>query len=389
MMGQQIKPHIETECLLETSNQFYQDLLSYKPEQTSLRQIPENQWNEFAQTRGLNPNSSGIYLPRNQTAVIQEQNPLSLFHEYFGHGLYCEQSLSGRKLVDLEKKLLDEEKQEFSKGEFTLEEVQKFRAGSETFQQLDEFRRQNLLQYETFAIWTEYLLSDEHGLKDLFGRKYDSLGGQEKETIDSVINFSEQYGNLATFYASGLARRTTTERVKGLLEDIYGSKLQNVKFALLYGSRKEFSDIDVFMVGNGIPRIRNDWIDVVSYSPEEFEEKRRLFDVEISDPLFSGEIIFGDRGYFEMQKNLLTEQPITEEVIKYNLQEAEQQEKSAYDFSEDSEWRKIGLSYAETSRLMSENLRQGKRVFTKRNLLCSYRASAEDDKPLQFQGGKK
>ena len=81
---------LELLTYLETSDQFYQDLLGYKPEQTSLQYVPENQWNEFAQQRGLNPNSSGIYLPRNQTAVIQEENPLSLFHEYFGHGLYCE-----------------------------------------------------------------------------------------------------------------------------------------------------------------------------------------------------------------------------------------------------------------------------------------------------------
>ena len=92
--------------LLDSSNQFYQELLGYKPEQTSLQQIPETQWNEFATQRGLNPNSSGIYLPRNQTAIILEENSLALFHEYFGHGLYCEQSLIGRKLIDLEKKLL-------------------------------------------------------------------------------------------------------------------------------------------------------------------------------------------------------------------------------------------------------------------------------------------
>ncbi|PIY81441.1 hypothetical protein CO155_01785 [Candidatus Pacearchaeota archaeon CG_4_9_14_3_um_filter_35_19] len=96
-------PQIRT--LLDFPNQFYQDLLGYKPEQTSLQQIPETQWNEFATQKGLNPNSSGIYLPINQTAVIQGENPLSLFHEYFRHGLYCEQSLQGRKLVDLERKL--------------------------------------------------------------------------------------------------------------------------------------------------------------------------------------------------------------------------------------------------------------------------------------------
>src|SRR3989344_2362067 len=112
---------------IESSNFFYQDLLGYKPEQTHLQQIPENKWNEFAAQRGLNPNSSGIYLPRNQTAVIQEENTLSLFHEYFGHGLYCEQNVTGRKLVDLEKRLLEEEKQEFASGRFTLENIQGFR----------------------------------------------------------------------------------------------------------------------------------------------------------------------------------------------------------------------------------------------------------------------
>jgi hypothetical protein len=390
MMGKQMQPNIKTEYLLNSSNQFYQDLLGYKPEQTSLQKIPETGLSEFSTKRGLNPNSSGIYLPRNQTAIIQEENLLGLFHEYFGHGLYCEQNLTGRKLVYLEKKLLEEEKQEFSNLRFGLEELQRFRQQNKTFQELENFRQENLERYELFAIWTEYLLSGEHNLRDEFERKYDSLAGQEKEAVDSVVNFSEQYGNLATMYAQGMARRTTPERVGRLLKDVYKDKLKEIKFALLYGSKKEFSDIDVFMVGDEVPRIRNDWVDVVSYSQREFEEKRRLFDVEISDPLFSGEIILGDRNYLEMQRNLLTKQSITEEAINYNLQEAENQEKSAYDFPEDSEWRKIGLSYALTSRLMAENLRYGKRIFTKRDLLLySERVSADDDKPLQMQGGKK
>ncbi len=370
--------------LLDFINQFYQDLLGYKPEQTLLHFVPNSKWDEFAQQRGLNPNSSGIYLPRNQTAIIREDNPLSLFHEYFGHGLYCEQSLTGRKLVDLERTLLEEERKKFYGKRFGLGDLEKFRQQNKIFRELNEFRKQNLLLYETFAIWTEYLLSEENGLRDEFGRKYDSLSGQEKESVDSAINFSKQYGNLATFYEFRLARKITIERVRRLLKDIYKVKLREVKFALLYGSKKKFSDIDVFMVGNGTPRIRNDWIDVVSYSSEEFEEKRKLFDVEITDPLFSGEIILGDRNYFLQQKNLLFEQPITEEAINYNLQEAEQQENSAYDFPENSEWRKIGLSYAETSRLMAENLRQGKRIFRKWDLLHSRRAPVEGDKPPQL-----
>ena len=199
-------PSSELQDYIDFSNKFYQDLLGYEPEQTSLQQIPENQWNEFTAQKGLSQNSSGIYLPRNQTAVIQGENPLNLFHEYFGHGLFCEQSLTGRRLVDLEKKLLEEEQQEFQDREFTLEDVQEFRNQNQIFQDLDEFRKQNLAQYETFAIWTEYLLSGENGLSEMFERRYDSLEKRDREFVDYGINFSKQYGDLATFYTFGLKK---------------------------------------------------------------------------------------------------------------------------------------------------------------------------------------
>ncbi len=388
-MGQQLKPNIKTEYLLETSNQFYQDLLGYKPEQTSLKSVPEKQWNEFVIQRGLNPNSSGIYLPRNQTAVIQQDNPLSLFHEYFGHGLYCEQSLSGRKLVDLEKKLLEEEKQEFSKGKFTLEDVQKFRQGNLIFQELDEFRKQNLLQYETFAIWTEHLLSGENGLRDLFGRKYDSLERQEKEFVESAINFSEQYGNLATFYASGLARRTTEERVKNLLTGMCKEKLDSIKSGVLFGSRKPFSDIDIYLVSDKIEQFSSDWIDTRVHTQKRFEEGLRNFDLRVTDPIFSGGFIFGDKDYFEKSKQQVLSQPISEEAIIYNFQKSEDYRnfsKEEFDLCDQVVNQK---SYVQSYLSNALVLRKGLRLFTKEDLLHSKRASAEGDKPLQFQGGKK
>lgn len=384
-----MQPNIETKYLLDSSNEFYQDLLGYIPEQTSLQQIPENQWNKFASSRGLNPNSSGIYLPRNQTAVIQEQNPLSLFHEYCGHGLYSEQSLSGRKLVDLEKRLLEEEKQEFSSGSFTLEDLRRFRKQNKTFQELDKFRKQNLLQYETFAIWTEYLLSGENGLRDLFGRKYDSLQGQEKKAVDSAINFSEQYGNLATFYASGLARRTTPERVKRLLEDVCNGEIDSIKFGILFGSKREFSDIDIYLVSDEIEPFSSDWIDARVHTKKRFEEGIRNFDIRVTDPLFSGEYIFGDKIYLEEQKQRLEEQLITQEAIQYNFQRSKDYGNLKKENFELCDQVVNQESYAETYLANALALREGKKLFSKKDLSYSKRASAEDDKPLQMQGGKK
>jgi hypothetical protein len=95
--------------LFSDINENYKKLLDYSVEETELKKLNPKQWNIFCDKHYLNKNSSGIYLPRNQTAIIPLGNKLSLFHEYFGHGLFCEQSLIGIELVNLEKRLLGEE----------------------------------------------------------------------------------------------------------------------------------------------------------------------------------------------------------------------------------------------------------------------------------------
>lgn len=354
----------ELQDYLDSSNTFYQDLIGYKPEQTSFQQVPEAKWNEFMQKRGLNPNSSGIYLPKNQTAVIQGENPLNLFYHYFGHGLYCEQSLSGRELVSLEKRLLEEEKQKFEGRQPTLEEMQDFRQTTKTFHNLKEFRRRNLRTYERFAIFTEFLLSGEFGLNHEFKKKYDSLSDRDRETADSVINFNKKYGNLATFYAQGLARRTTPERTKRLLEEVYGDKLKNIKFALLYGSKKEFSDIDVFVVSDNLDEFCEDWLDINVVSQQDFEEGVSLFDIEVSDPLVTGDLIIGDKAYFENFRERLTKQQITGEAIEYNrLQIKEQME-----LTQDYEAIKTGHPYTQYYLANYLALKEGFKLFTREAL---------------------
>jgi hypothetical protein len=387
-MVQSQKETSKIKTLLEASNSFYQDLLGYNLKQTSLQQIPQVQWNDFTQGRGLNQNSSGVYLPRDKTAIIQEENPLSLFHEYFGHGLYCEQSLAGRKLVDLEKRLLEEEKQEFKERQFTLEDVSKFRKQNLAFQELDEFRKKNLSQYELFAIWSEYLLSGEYGLKEDFERKYDSLSNRNKEAVESMIIFSEQYGDLAAFYVQGLARRTTPKRVKRLLEDIYGKEaINDSKLILLTGSKKPFSDIDLFASSNYLKPVKNNWLDLVVFDEEDFERRTLLFETQITHSIMAGEFIAGDKGYFQQKRAQLQEQPITEEAIQHNLLKSEQEKKASQE-TKDEELKRVYASYSQTYLANALALRRGLRLFTKEDIL-SYlkRAPAEDDKPLQLQGG--
>jgi len=369
---------------IENSNLFYENLLGYKPEQTSLQQIPESQWSEFTQTRGLNPNSLGIYLPRNQTAIIRDKNPLSLFHEYFGHGLYCEQSLEGRKLVDLERRLLEEEKREFEGKQFTLEDIEAFRNSNQTAIQIKEFRNQNLGAYESFAVFTEYFLSREFNMKEAFEQKYELLSKQDRDGIEDIVNFNRTWGDLATMYAQGMARRTIPKRVRGLLGNIYKEKLGDVKFALLYGSRKDFSDIDVFMVGNGTPNeAHSDWLDVKYKSHKEFTQGLKNFDVRILNPLMNGEFIFGDKNYFEQAKQQIQNQQITEEAIKHNLKWSSRMQRLKDENLEDDFLRNKFEGYSQTYLANALALRQGLKLFSKEDLL-SY---SQQEKLIELKGG--
>jgi hypothetical protein len=377
----------DTFSLLETSNQFYQDLLGYKPEQTSLQSISNSEWFDFTQQKGLNPNSSGIYLPRNQTAIIQEGNSLSLFHEYFGHGLYCEQSLSGRKLVNLEKKLLEEEKQEFQGRKFKLNNLREFRKQNKTFQELEEFRKQNLAQYELFAIWTEYLLSKENRLINDFEKRYDFLDKENKDAVDSIINFSEQYGNLATFYASGLRKIQDKKRLLKLSKELFGKSLNRTPLVLHFGSGKPFSDIDLFVVSNDIPPIYDDWIDVRAYKLEEIEEGISVLNPMITDPIIVGNLINGDGKYLEKMKKRIFAQPITEKAIKFSLQEYEVEKKRSTDEFLGEHLQNKNLRSAKTFLTNALSLRNGDKVLTFNRLVDYSYVLSQSEKFIELKGG--
>ncbi|OQA67233.1 MAG: hypothetical protein BWY36_00741 [Candidatus Diapherotrites archaeon ADurb.Bin253] len=374
--------------LIDASVAFYQDLLGYAPEQTSLQQIPENQWNEFAEQRGLNPNSSGIYLPRNQAAVVRDENPLSLFHEYFGHGLYCEQNLTGRKLVELEKKLLEEEKQEFSSRRFTLEDLQRFRQGNLTFQELENFRQENLVRYELFAIWTEYLLSEKYNLKESFQRKYPYFNKKGSSEINHIIGFSKLYGELATFYEFGFARVQDEKRLLHLSKDIFKTKLNKTPLLLHFGSGKLFSDVDLFAISNEIVSMYSNWLDVRAYNLKEAEDEIKLLNSKIIFPIFEGKFILGDKDYLKTLKEKILNQEITEQAIRYNLEKFDYHKKRSFDKSigkylQDKNLRssKIHLSHALA-------MKQGYKILTFKELIdYSHKRFSHSEKIIELKGG--
>jgi len=373
---------------IEISNSFYHNLLGYKLEKTSLEQIPNSQWNEFIQTKGLDPKSLSVYLPRNQTAMIKGENPLNLFHEYFGHGLYCEQSLKGRKLVDLEMELLKEEREFFNERKFTKEDLNNFRKENKTFQKLIKFQEQNLLQYEFFAIWTEYLLSKKFNLRRNFEKRYDSLEKKDRETVDSIINFSETYGDLASFYAFGLKKIQDQKRLLRLAQDIFGRKLERTRLILHFGSGKPFSDIDFFVVSSDIPSTYDPWLDVRAYKHQDMTEGIKVLNPMIIDPIIVGRLVFGDENYLRGLKRKILAQPITEEAIRFNLKEYETERRRSKDESLGNHLQNKNLRSAKTFLTNSIALKNGNKILTSKDLIdYAKKRLSRSEKFIELKGG--
>jgi hypothetical protein len=152
-------------------------------------------------------------------------------------------------------------------------------------------------------------------------------------------------------------------KIKNLIEKIYGQeKIKNSRLGILYGSRKPYSDIDLFIVSDDIENFDNEWLDIFSKTPGEFEEHLRLFAVSLRDPLLKGELIFGDRVYFKEAKERWLTQQIREEAIKYNIQRHLELKETAEISSLGDEKRAIAKNYSESYLKNALALRQGRRM---------------------------
>jgi predicted nucleotidyltransferase len=374
--------------LKSASNEIYADLLGYSVNETSLKNFGKKDWDSFCLNYDLDENSSGIYLPRNQTAIIPKNNSLSLFHEYFGHGLYCEQNLTGKKLVDLEKKLLEEEKEFFDGKKFNLEELEEFRKGNETFNYLQNFKSKNLGIYEGFAVFSEYFLSKNFGLENLFESKYEKLNGNFGEYFNEIISFNEKFGDLATMYGFGMGKIQDKKRLIELSQGLFGKSLERARLVLHFGSGKPFSDIDLFVVSNDITSLYSEWVDVRAYNFDEIKEGIKLLDPKISDPIMIGKFIFGDREYQEELKNKILNQEITGNAINYNLEKWEHYYQRFEDNSLGEYLQNKNLRSAKTYLTNALALKNGEKILTFNELVdYSRKRFSHSEKFIELKGG--
>lgn len=347
--------------LVLEANEVISSEFGFVPEKTTYQVHNQDEWNNFLKRFGSNLNAQGIFLPRNLSAHMLESSflPVYLFHEFFGHGLFCEHSLIGQNIVSLEQSLEIVEKEIFG----TLNDHQQIDETHPFFHQynsqresLQTFLSLNHANYEGFAIWMEHFLSLELGHQDIFNKKFDTLHPDYKNLFEHFHNLENNYGTFILMSSLGFPKTYDGDLVLETLRKLSGDDYDLV---ILYGSRKSYSDIDLFVVSDSVKSGFNGWFDVYAVTPDEFEEGIVNLSIAVTDPLFSGEVLFGCD-----HRGRVFNQSITEDAIQYNFRQSDEQKKFALLHPEYSRERILGLSYHDSFRMNAEALRKGLKLLT-------------------------
>ena len=348
---------------------------SIKPEKSNY--VIHSDWNKFVNNTGSHPDAHGFYLPRDLSAHLKESSeflPVNLLHEYFGHGLFCEHAVTGQRIVSLEQSLAQTEKEMLNISElpvqkkFQVDETNPlFEKYKNQREELQQFFSENIHNYEGFAMWLEHFLSKATNQEVLFEQKINELVHPDyKKLFEQFYDFSSQNGNFALIAQLGFPKYYDDTTIVDTLRKFYQKNFESIELAILYGSQKPYSDIDLFIVSDRIQSGYNHWLDIYARTPEEFEVDLSNFSIAVTDPLFSGKVIIGNSDYQEKLKQRVLNKPITQEAIQYNLTQSDEQARIALMYPEDSKERKIAESYQESFRKNSEELQVGNKVLTLR-----------------------
>jgi len=340
------------ESFVKESEEVLHSEFGFKPEKSKFIFYNPDSWKNLLKWR--NKNTKGFFLPRNLTAHILNESlewilPI-LIHEYLGHGSYCESTQKGNKLVGYERKLFSVEEELIGKelpenariGIIKSNDSTKLIESKESnydyilqinpdnfllksYLSLKEkhkqFAEQNLFYYEGFAIWLEEFLLRKLNHEDIWNRRENELKQSNFYNLyQQFKDFEDRNGTLSLIYKVGFPKQFSEEFIKKAINKKID--LEKLKFLISYGSRKSYGDIDLVAVyednmNEKSYSIFTGDLDITQIKEEEFNRRLNLFDIELTEPILTGELVMGDQDKFsKLRRNLENKKP-SQETIDY------------------------------------------------------------------------
>ncbi len=349
------------------------------PEKTKIRLYKAPEWRRFRSKWGFQKEVLGAHFSTDLSSPITEDStahiledseflPLTFFHEYFGHGLWTEHTPYGQEKKRLEKKIREEE----SNAKITENNRISFWKSNENYKALLELHKTTMPQNEGFAMWMEHYLASMTGNKELFLKLFAIMPDKRKELCMRFIAHQHTFGEHALLYECGFPKHYDTNILEGILRKLFKEDFNSIEFAMVYGSRKPHSDIDIFMVSDKIPNNYSEWIDISSITHQKFQELLSKMDLSITDPLFTGQFICGNKAYLEQAKTTINKMPITQENIEHQILHSEQARHIALANDGDLEKYQTAMRWKDSYFANAKEMKQNNKPLTLANLATKY-----------------
>jgi|TARA_Y100000310_G_C20636746_1_gene791577 hypothetical protein len=285
------------------ASEILKDKFKIKPEKSKLYLFEDIQ--EFLdETR--NPQAQSIFFPKNLSAYVPNDRLDLVLHEYHGHGLYCEQTKYGQRMVEDENNFKHMSKKDI---EFSLN--------------LHEKQKPN---FEGHALWIEsFLLTElmeeeilenrERELKKLNFRNshYPKLKTQW-DVYDRIKTFEKQNGIFEMWYNLDFPRQFDKESILDIAKEKLGPRFNNLIYLINFGSQNPSSDIDLCAILEDDIKIdeygHSNTIDMTQFNYSEFMEKFDMLEFPATEPILNGRLIYGnDNEFKKLKRDLYAKKP--------------------------------------------------------------------------------
>ena len=351
------------DSLIKEASDFISSEFNLQIKKSQLKIYSPKNWKKFYEANkesiiGFQKNDEGLYIPKSYSAYLREDSAFfvpNVFHEFFGHGLFCEQSSIGKKLVKLTQNKGDANSFLYDKIDLRIQPL--------------GLTNKNIDNYEGFALWLEALLCKETGNKKNWDLKKEAIHKDYRVLFEYFQEAEKKLTRFGFMSQLGFLKEYDGKKIVNTLKHLYGSNFNNIEFVVLYGSQKPESDIDLFIVSNNPSQnYFNGWLDIYELNKKYFQYLADKLDIRVTDPLFSGNLIYGDKSNFEKIKKEIQAQPISQEAINHNLKQAQKQQEYLPQFKESPRDKKNCLRYIKTYKINAQELSKGKKILTLKNI---------------------
>ncbi len=348
--------------LLDISS-FVKTEFNLELQKSQLKMYSRENWQQFCQVNGFEQQAGGIYVPQSFSAYVNAESSFlmpNIFHELYGHGLFIEHSQLGKELVKIVQNVGDGNNYLHDKIDPLIKPL--------------GLCRQNIGNYEGFAVWMEALLCQETGNEKIWQTKKISIPKFYQNLYEHFQDAEKKLTRFGLMSQLGFPKHYCVQEVVSVLKQLYGlDKFANIEFVILYGSKKPESDIDLCVISsNPSTQYFNGWLDLAELHIEDFQKRLDNLDIALTDSMFSGELIYGNRNQFAQFKQKVLDTPITTEAIEYNFAKAQSQRDYFPNYKDNPRLRDLCGSYIDSFGWNAEQLSLGNKLLTLANLKNIY-----------------